>query len=233
MFPVMIGNLFATKGPEYLLVIGFLVLLVPFWKWLSTGGREYLPRLAQVDRGRPARSAWFRMRRDAHYHPGHAWASGGQDDTFRVGVDDFAQRLLGTIDAIQVPQPGSRVEQGRPGWTLSSGGAPFDVLSPLDGEVVAVNTAALESPAEVNDDPYGRGWLLEVRADRPGRDLRNLLQGDVAEAWMAQAEDSIRNRIAGSTGEVLQDGGVPVSGIARAIEPERWQDLARRFLRTA
>ena len=98
----------------------------------------------------------------------------------KVGLDDFAQKLIGKVDAIDLPAVGSRLTQGDKGWSLMVDSAEIPMLSPVDGEVVAVNQEVLRSPEILSRDPYGAGWLLKVKSDRLAADTRNLLSGKMA-----------------------------------------------------
>ena len=71
---------------------------------------------------------------------------------------------------------------------------------------------------------------MKVRVNPERCPLRNLLTGDLALAWLRNKEESIRTQHAGELGVVLPDGGSPVDGLARAISPEGWEDLAREIL---
>jgi glycine cleavage system H lipoate-binding protein len=148
-------------------------------------------------------------------------------------MDDFSQKLLGEADAVTLPEVGAPVEQGAPGWRLTVDGTDVDLLSPVDGIVVARNEKVLGKPGLVNDDPYGDGWLLKVKPTRGKPNLVGLLGGDLARAWMSETEDALRRRVSPELGLVLQDGGVPICGIAQAIAPETWVDLAKDLLKTA
>lgn len=223
-------DLFATKGIEYLLVIGFLLALAFFWRFLNKGtrptaGMHGARRLSDV-------SGWFRLAPDRYYHPGHAWALPDDAGVITVGIDDFAQKLIGRPSAIELPDVGTHVEQGTPGVGLQVDSESFYVLSPIDGEVVASNAAIRRAPDLVNSDPYGDGWLVKVKPTRLKANLTGLLRGRLATAWMATTEDALRRRMSPDLGLVLQDGGVPVNGIARSLSNDAWGDIARNFLLT-
>ena len=222
-------DLFATKGLEYLLVIAFLVTLVVFWRFLNRPTRTTLPRGAALDR-RGTTAGWFQLPKEIYYHQGHSWALPEGDNVVKVGIDDFAQKLLGKPSSIRLPEIGTRIGQGEKGWELLVDQKSVAMLSPVNGEVIAVNEEIIESPDLLNQDPYKKGWLLKVRASRMKTDLKNLLHGKLAGAWIEEATDSLRERIAGDLGVVLQDGGIPVEGIAKSLSPETWEEVASEFL---
>jgi hypothetical protein len=125
---------------------------------------------------------------------------------------------------------GSRLAEGHGGWDLEVEAKSVNVLSPVDGEVIAHNPAVLAFPGLVNRDPYGDGWLVKVRAARFGPDSRGLLRGESARVWMNSTEETLRRLVSPELGTVLQDGGAVVSGIARSLSPGHWDEIARTFL---
>jgi glycine cleavage system H lipoate-binding protein len=223
---------FATKGVEYLLVIGFLVALVLFWRFLNPPGRSAPRESYAVARG-PSARRWFHVPEEVYFHPGHSWVLDEGGQVVRIGVDDFAQKLLGVPSNLRLPEVGTHLEQGNPGWSAEVDAEDFDFLSPVDGVVIARNEAALRLPDLVNNDPYGEGWLLEVKASKMRPNLKSLLRGDTADAWMGATEAALFQHVPSQLGMVMQDGGIPVTGIARALSQEKWDEIAREFLLTA
>lgn len=222
-------DLFATKGFEYLLVIAFLITLVLFWRLLNRPARSQVnPAKRETLVG--SLVDWFYLVDDFYYHQGHSWLRREDHDVVRVGMDDFAQKLLGRAEGIDIPRVGAWLTQGDKGWNVQVGGRPIAVLSPVNGEVVEVNEEVLNSPGLINEDPYGKGWILKVRASKLGTDVKNLLTGGLAKSWMEETVQRLRKMFAGDLGIVLQDGGIPASGIARNISREKWWEIAREFL---
>ena len=221
-------DIFATKGIEYLIVLIYLVLLVGFWRLLAQ------PRVART--GAASQPANARMRglfevRDAfYYHQGHVWALPEAQSIVRVGMDDFAMRLLGRPGSFNLPAVGKRLRQGERGWVIEVGSESIPVLSPVDGQVVAVNTDVLDSPGLALAEPHDRGWLLKVRVGNGRVRLKNLLTGRLARAWMSQTVEKVRQMQAGELGIVMPDGGIPVDGFIRVLAPDRWAEVAREFL---
>ncbi|MGB6122877.1 MAG: glycine cleavage system protein H [Bacteroidota bacterium] len=225
-------DIFTTKGLEYVLVIAFLLSLVLFWRILNKPAGIWGISPAIGNSG-SVRVDWFAMAEDAFYHQGHSWARPGEGDVVEVGMDDFSQRLLGKPEAFDLPSVGSSVDQGEMGWKLRVGTHWFDVLSPVGGEVVEVNEKVLRTPGVVNDDPYRRGWILKVRSPKLRTNLTNLLTGGLARSWMEETVRSLREMISSHPVPVMQDGGVPLTGFAKSISPDHWEDVAREFLRTS
>ncbi|NOY05043.1 MAG: glycine cleavage system protein H [Chlorobi bacterium] len=222
-------DIFATKGIEYLLVIGFLIALILFWRLLR--GSEIGPEAAGAESGSYA-PGWFLVPDGLYFHRGHTWAKPEAGGIVTIGMDDFAQKLVGKPSALALPRVGEVLEQAKSGWKVEVDGKTLEMLSPVQGEVVAVNEEVAKRPDIVNSDPYQKGWLLKLKDRRLNADLKNLLTGKLARAWMEDVEDALRQRIYGDLSAALPDGGVPVSGIARSLDPENWEQVAREFLLT-
>jgi glycine cleavage system H protein len=103
---------------------------------------------------------------DVRYSEQHDWArvSGA---TAKFGITWYAQDQLGEIVLFDPPRAGATVTRGEPYSELESVKAVSDVIAPLSGEIVAVNTTLSADPSAVNRDPYGDGWLVEVRLSDP------------------------------------------------------------------
>jgi len=110
---------------------------------------------------------------DLRYTAEHEWvrAEGG---TARVGITDFAQEALGDIVYVQLPEAGGTVAAGDSFGEVESTKSVSEIYAPVSGEVIARNEAVVEAPDIINTDPYGDGWLVEIRLADEG-DLAGLL----------------------------------------------------------
>jgi glycine cleavage system H protein len=103
---------------------------------------------------------------DLRYHPEHDWARiEGDEATF--GITWYAQDALGEVVFFEPPEVGTEVSKDQPYAEVESVKAVSDVYAPLSGEVTAVNEALTESPEQINEDPYGDGWLVRIRLSDP------------------------------------------------------------------
>jgi glycine cleavage system H protein len=104
---------------------------------------------------------------DLLYHPEHDWARiDGDSATF--GITWFAQDALGEVVFVDPPEVGTRVTKDEPYAEVESVKAVSDVIAPLSGEIVEVNTGLADKPEAINEDPYGEGWLVRVKLSDEG-----------------------------------------------------------------
>ena len=117
---------------------------------------------------------------DLRYTAEHEWVQRTGEDTVRVGITDFAQDSLGDVVFIQLPDVGTDLTAGESFGEVESTKSVSDLYAPLSASVVAVNAELEAKPQLVNSDPYGQGWLLELRASGDTLDdgLAGLLEAD-------------------------------------------------------
>ncbi len=121
---------------------------------------------------------------DLKYTREHEWArqEGGQ---VTVGITDHAQHELGDIVFLELPEVGAAVSQGKTFGVVESVKAVSDLYSPVTGKVVKVNSALLDAPEKVNEDPYGDGWMIVVEASGAS-ELTSLLTASAYESYVRE-----------------------------------------------
>jgi len=102
-----------------------------------------------------------------YYAQTHEWAKQEDDNLVRIGISDFAQTELGDLMYLDLPEVGKHFEAGDPCATVESVKAASELLAPVSGKVVAINSAVIDEPELVNDDPY-ENWLFCIQADDIG-----------------------------------------------------------------
>jgi glycine cleavage system H lipoate-binding protein len=174
----------------------------------------------------------FKLPAGLSYHSGHAWAAKESRNVVRIGLDDFAVRLLGKIDGVDLPARGRWLRQGEKGWMLTRGNHRFEMLSPIEGEVVDVNPEVLRDPAVVHQDPYGAGWLVAVNSPAADSNLKNLLRGRLAQRWMEESVATLHTHFSPAAGARLQDGGNAIGDVLNALPEESWEKVVRELFLT-
>jgi glycine cleavage system H protein len=102
---------------------------------------------------------------DLKYARSHEWVRTQADGLVEIGISDHAQQALGDLVFVEVPEVGRTLQTGEACAVVESVKAASDVYAPLAGTVVAVNEALAQSPELVNQDPYGKGWIMRLKPD--------------------------------------------------------------------
>ena len=103
---------------------------------------------------------------DLLYTKDHEWVQ-LHDDVATVGVTDHAQQSLGDVTFVDLPQPGDSFTRGDTFGVVESVKAASDLFMPLSGEIIEINEDLEEAPELVNDDPYGRAWMIKIKVEDP------------------------------------------------------------------
>ncbi len=121
---------------------------------------------------------------DLRYHAEHDWARvDGEEAT--LGITWYAADSLGELVHFEPPEEGATIAKDSSYGEVESVKAVSDVIAPLSGEVVAVNTAVVDAPETVNEDPYGEGWLIRIRLSDPG-EVESLLDAAAYRSVLAE-----------------------------------------------
>lgn len=102
------------------------------------------------------------------YTGDHEWAR-LEDGNCVIGINDYAQDQLGDIVFVELPEVGSTFEAGDEFGSLESVKAVSELYIPLNGEIMAINETLEDGPELVNEDPYGRGWMIKVKPSDPSQ----------------------------------------------------------------
>ncbi|MGA7856564.1 MAG: glycine cleavage system protein H [Terracidiphilus sp.] len=182
-----------------------------------------------VPRLQPALVAGFEVPENLRYHPGHTWALSESPNLVRVGMDDFAAKLTGTVESITLPQRGQWIRQGQKMCTIHRDGSAVDMLSPIEGTVSNINESVATDPKLALRDPYGEGWLLTVQAPDAKTSFHNLLGGALARWWTEESASRLRAYTPAFAGALAQDGGVAMDNLTSHIPDQEWLPLAKEF----
>jgi glycine cleavage system H lipoate-binding protein len=174
----------------------------------------------------------FDVPRGYYFHNGHAWARIESGGYIRVGLDDFALKVLGEADALDLPLMGKELDQGKVGWGLKRRDNLADVLSPIDGVIIEVNSEIREQPGAANREPYGGGWLFMVRTPDVKATIGKLMTDQSSLSWMNDEVQSLENMIEDVAGPLAADGGFLADDIYGNMPDLGWKNLTHAFLKT-
>jgi glycine cleavage system H protein len=175
----------------------------------------------------------FRTPENIAYHPGHSWLMQERKNVVRVGADEFAAALAGKLEKIELPKPGQWIRQGQKVLAFFRNGEKAEMVSPTEGEVVAINEEVVSNPGLLRQDPYGRGWLLAVHVPDEESTTRNLVPKSLVREWMRESVERLYAYQPMLAGAVSADGGVPAEDLLGEMPGSNWKELTGEFFLTA
>ena len=167
-----------------------------------------------------------------YFHNGHSWARIESGGYVRIGMDDFALKLLGRADAMDLPLMGKELNNDHPGWGFKRNDNLADVLSPVDGVIMEVNSALRERPGLANEKPYEDGWLFVVRTPDVKGTVGKLMADAHSLDWMNGEIGKLETMVEAVAGPLAADGGYLADDIFGNLPALGWANLTRTFLRT-
>jgi len=172
----------------------------------------------------------FRLKSGYYYHPRHLWLSLSDEaeGEARIGVDDFAQKILGPVDQASVPPEGSSVAENRVLFLLHSGKRTVRMVAPGDGVVRAVNRKLETDPGIINRDPYDEGWVLSMKLVKDG--VERLYNERVAKKWLECEADRLQRMFSQDLGLTATDGGEFLPDFSGRLNDAQWSRIATLFL---
>jgi len=139
----------------------------------------------------------FRLPQGMHYHRGHTWIRVEHDGNVCVGLDDFGQWLVGSVQGVRLPGAGEIVFESTPACEIRLDTGRVDLLAPVSGRVIATNERLPEQPGLMNESPYTNGWLFTMKPFDLNSELVNLLYGRRAGRWIEREIERIRGKVGG------------------------------------
>jgi glycine cleavage system H lipoate-binding protein len=167
-----------------------------------------------------------------YFHGGHSWARIEDGGYIRIGMDDFALKLLGRADALDLPLMGKELDRDRSGWGLKRKENQANVLSPVDGVIMEVNSALRERPGLANEKPYEDGWLFMVRTPDVKGAVKKLMADADGLDWFNDEIGNLENMVEAVAGPLAADGGYLADDIFGSLPALGWHNLTKTFLRT-
>ena len=179
----------------------------------------------------------FRLPGGFFYHRGHTWAHLTPSGEAQIGLDDFAQGVLGRIDRIELPRPGTVLRQGEKAFSVVQGKKKIDFVSPVDGIVNAANDDLNADTAMIKKDPYQASWLLTLMPTNITQNIKKLRIARDAADWLEREMMvflefiTLHRATPAEVGITMQDGGHVIEGVMEKIDGELLQLLVRKFFR--
>jgi glycine cleavage system H protein len=228
-------NIFQTKGIEYIIIIAFLLLIIPFWALIS--------RRAQVTRN--IRKALGTLTADILKIPGglffsknHTWTHLERSGTAKIGLDDLLLHITGEVKLRCLKDKDDSVSKGEAFVEAEQQGKILRICSPVSGRVLESNPHLVENPGILNEDPYINGWIYKIRPTNWKDETGSYFLADEAIQWSARELERFKDFMARSTVKhsaepsliILQDGGELNDNPLSQMPGETWQDFQEEFL---
>lgn len=115
----------------------------------------------------------------------HEWIRDNGDGTITMGISDHAQKLLGDVVFVDLPDIGDAADAGSTFSLVESVKAASDIYAPVSGQIIETNSSLDDSPELINDDPYGEGWIAKIKLDDLSQ-LSELIDSDTYLASIAE-----------------------------------------------
>jgi glycine cleavage system H lipoate-binding protein len=170
-------------------------------------------------------------------HGGHTWAKLDSSGAVQVGLDGFAQGVLGRVDRFELPADGATLRQGEPAFAAIQSGKRIEFVSPVDGVVCAVNLRINDNLPAARKEPYEKGWAFAIWPSNLSQNLKKLRIGAEAAAWLEREARSfteflsLHRAVPLEVGATLPDGGIHAEGIMETMDGEILQIAIRKYFR--
>ena len=229
------NDIFQTKGTEYLIIIAFLMLLIPFWMIINK--KQAIVMMIREALG-TLNLGILKIRRGIFYSRNHTWAYLEPSGEARVGLDDLLMHATGQVKLHYAKSPDDQINKGEYVAEIEHDGKRLQIFSPLTGRVVRTNLQVLDEPGIMNADPYGQGWLLKIMPDNWVDETKSYYLSDDAVLWFKNELDKLKDFMAVSLGKsapehkvvILQEGGELSDHPLAEMPGEIWQDFQHEFL---
>lgn len=228
-------DIFATKGLEYVIIIVFLLLLIPFWLILNK--ESGMTKKNQTALGILS-ARILRIPQGLFYSKNHTWMFIEKAGGAKVGLDDLLLHLTGKVKFTYLKNPGETINKGELLAEIDQNGKLLRIFSPVSGEIMDTNRLLNNSNGMLNEDPYGKGWIYTIKPSNWKEDTNSCYFGEDAINWSAKELERFKDFLARTTTNytpetamiVMQDGGELFDHSLSSLPNEIWKDFQKEFL---
>lgn len=228
-------NIFETKGIEYLAIILFFTLLIPFWYILSKKpkfSKEISRKIGNLSAG------VLRIPQGLFFSRNHTWTHLEKSGVARIGIDDLILHMTGEVKVTSIRKPGETINRGDLLSEIEHKGNTLRIYSPVSGEVMKSNTTLVSNAEVLNEDPYDQGWLCQVKPFKWVEETNTYYLADDATEWSKREIERVRRFLAASVTKysadpqriILQDGGEIKDHPLDELPDKVWIDFQNNFL---
>ena len=228
-------NIFETKGVEYLVIIAFLSLLIPFWILLNKETKITSQIQAAIG---VLTTKILRIPQGLFYFRNHTWMYMEKTGAAKVGVDDLLLHITGKVKFRTLKKTGESISKGELLTEIDQNGKLLRIFSPVSGIIADTNASLNESNGLLNEDPYGRGWIYKIKPSDWIAETKSCFFAEEATKWSANELDrfkeflarTMRNYTPETAMIIMQDGGEICDHSLSGLPDEIWKDFQKEFL---
>lgn len=228
-------DIFDTKGTEYLFVIGYLIILVAFWR-LTIKPVKIASQIKKAI-GILTESV-LRIPQGLFYSKNHTWTNLEASGLANVGLDDLLHHITGDIKFHKLIEPGREISKGELLAEIEHQGKMLKISAPISGQVVQVNPLLSDKQEIDNEDPYGKFWVYKIRPNNWVAETSSYFMAEEATKWIRKEllrfKDFLAESIPKHSPQTsmlnLQDGGELRDNTLTELPDGVWADFQEDFL---
>jgi glycine cleavage system H protein len=229
------NNIFETKGIEYLAIIAFFAILIPFWLLLNKQVKN--KKQLQKSLGNLSPNS-LQIPQGLFFSRFHTWTHLERSGVAKVGLDDLLVHITGEVKLSRIIDSGERIKKGDFLAEIVQNDKRLKIYSPISGEIIEANSVLIKNPELLNEDPYQKGWMYKIKPTSWVTDTQSYFLAEDASLWASQELVRFKDFLAGSIGKyspdptavILQDGGELRDQPLSELPDEVWQDFQQDFL---
>jgi glycine cleavage system H protein len=229
------NNIFEMKGIEYLAIVAFFAILIPFWVILN---KEVKIKSQVHKRVGTLSLQSLLIPQGLFFSRFHTWTYLEKSGVAKVGLDDLLVHITGEVTLNRPLGSGERIKKGDFLGEIVQNDKRLNIYSPISGEIVETNPLLMKNPELLNEDPYQKGWIYKIKPISWVADTQSYFLAEEASLWAKQELDRFKDFLAQSLGKyspeassvILQDGGELQDQPLAELPNEVWQDFQQDFL---
>jgi len=228
-------NIFDTKGIEYLAIIAFLLLLIPFWIALNRPGKiraQFRKAIGVLTAG------MLTIPHGVFLSRNHTWAHLEKSGVAKIGLDDLMLRITGEVKIRPLKKQGELIRKGDLLAKIDQNGKFLNIFSPISGKIVTANPVLEVNQSLLKEDPYGKGWIYNIQPSNWVAETPSCYLAEEAAEWLKKELERYRDFLARNMQTyatepafvLLQDGGELCENSLSDLPDQLWQDFQQEFL---
>jgi len=229
------NNIFETKGIEYLAIIAFFAILIPFWLLLNKQVKN--KKRLQKSLGNLSPNS-LQIPQGLFFSRFHTWTHLERSGVAKVGLDDLLVHITGEVKISRILDSGEQIKKGDFLGEIVQNDKRLKIYSPISGEIMEANSMLVNNPELLNEDPYQKGWMYKIKPTSWVADTQSYFLAEDASFWAQQELERFKDFLATSIGKhspdpssvILQDGGELRDQPLSELPNEVWQDFQQEFM---